>query len=111
MVFGDFFGGFCLVTARQLIGHRHGLLNNTRSAQDVQYCSYQENGTDGGHYCARIANTSAPDTAAHHPIEIANNHVRVIARGPYVGARNSLCSQPAVSRDFIGSSAGSNTRT
>jgi hypothetical protein len=48
MVFGDFFGGFCLVTARQLIGHRHGLLNSTRSAQDVQYCSYQENGTDGG---------------------------------------------------------------
>jgi hypothetical protein len=29
---------------------------------------------------------------------------------PYFGARNSLWSQPVVSRDFIGSSAGSNTR-
>jgi hypothetical protein len=44
-------------------------------------------------YCARMANTSAPDTAAHHPIEIANNHVRVI--GWALRWRSQFAPEPA----------------
>ena len=60
-------------------------------------------------YYAKIMNRSAPNSAAHQMIESPKSLFSIMAGASqadghlYVGARNSLLSQPAVARDFIGS--------